>query len=147
MRFAPVLLALVRWSPLAWAELPPSACATGFICCWVQFRRGIGGRSIRHTAGSLRVQPRRIIYADHTALGFLAFFGLERYTAMHRAREHLTRSAHMSRSWARCPRPVSPSTVFWTASQSVSAFRMSAAIGLLIAFGIIAHDSATGSTR
>ena len=27
-------------------------------------------------------------YMPITALGFLAFFGLERYTAMHRAREH-----------------------------------------------------------
>ena len=62
-------------------------------------------------------------YMPITALGFLAFFGLERYTAMHRAREHPQWSALMRRSLARCRRPVSPFTAFWTASQSASAFR------------------------
>jgi ZIP family zinc transporter len=83
-------------------------------------------------------------YMPMTALGFLAFFGLERYTAMHRAREH----PHLV--GAHEPELGTMSAgglAFHSFLDGVAigaGFQTSVEMGLLIAFGIIAHDLSDG---
>jgi ZIP family zinc transporter len=78
------------------------------------------------------------------ALGFLAFFGLERYTALHRAREHLhTDRAHEPELGALS----AAGLVFHSFLDGVAigvGFQTSIHVGLLIALGIIAHDLSDG---
>ena len=79
-----------------------------------------------------------------TAVGFLAFFGLERYTAMHRAREHPHAvGAHEPELGAMSAAGLAFHSFLDGVAIGVG-FQMSAAIGLLIAFGIIAHDFSDG---
>jgi zinc transporter ZupT len=83
-------------------------------------------------------------YMPITALGFLAFFGLERYTAMHRAREHThSVGAHEPELGAMSAAGLAFHSFLDGVAIGVG-FQMSAAIGLLIAFGIIAHDFSDG---
>jgi zinc transporter ZupT len=83
-------------------------------------------------------------YMPVTALGFLAFFGLERYTAMHRAREHthLT-AAHEPELGAMSAAGLAFHSFLDGVAIGVG-FQTSVQMGLLIAFGIIAHDFSDG---
>lgn len=79
-----------------------------------------------------------------SALGFLIFFALERYTAMHRAREHAHEHAAHAQEFG----------VLMAAGLSLHSFLDGVAIGvgfqtgmevgLLIALGVIAHDLSDG---
>jgi zinc transporter ZupT len=83
-------------------------------------------------------------YMPITALGFLAFFGLERYTAMHRAREHPhLPGAHEPELGAMSAAGLAFHSFLDGVAIGVG-FQTSVAIGLLIAFGIIAHDFSDG---
>jgi zinc transporter ZupT len=83
-------------------------------------------------------------YMPITALGFLAFFGLERYTAMHRAREHPHLvGAHEPELGAMSAAGLALHSFLDGVAIGVG-FQTSVAIGLLIAFGIIAHDFSDG---
>jgi len=88
--------------------------------------------------------PHGSSYMPITALGFLAFFGLERYTAMHRAREH----PHLAPSHEMELGAMSAGGLaFHSFLDGVAigvGFQTSVEMGLLIAFGIIAHDFSDG---
>ena len=88
--------------------------------------------------------PHGASYMPVTALGFLAFFALERYTAMHRAREHThVVGAHEPELGAMSAAGLAFHSFLDGVAIGVG-FQMSAAIGLLIALGIIAHDFSDG---
>ncbi len=83
-------------------------------------------------------------YMPITALGFLAFFGLERYTAMHRAREHPHLvGAHEAELGAISAGGLAFHSFLDGVAIGVG-FQASVEMGLLIAFGIIAHDFSDG---
>lgn len=83
-------------------------------------------------------------YMPVTAFGFLLFFGLERYTAMHRAREHPhLAGAHEAELGAMSAAGLSFHSFLDGIAIGVG-FQTSATIGLLIALGIIAHDFSDG---
>ncbi len=83
-------------------------------------------------------------YMPFAAVGFLAFFGLERYTAMHRAREHVhTAEAHEQELGALSAAGLTFHS-FLDGVAIGTGFQTSAEIGLLIALGIIAHDLSDG---
>ncbi|HYK65052.1 MAG TPA: ZIP family metal transporter [Patescibacteria group bacterium] len=83
-------------------------------------------------------------YMPITAVGFLLFFGLERYTAMHRAREHPhLAEAHEAELGAMSAAGLSFHSFLDGIAIGVG-FQTSAAVGLLIALGIIAHDFSDG---
>jgi ZIP family zinc transporter len=83
-------------------------------------------------------------YMPITALGFLAFFALERYTAMHRAREHPhLAEAHEAELGAMSAAGLAFHSFLDGVAIGVG-FQTSVQIGLLIAFGIIAHDFSDG---
>jgi zinc transporter ZupT len=83
-------------------------------------------------------------YMPITALGFLAFFGLERYTAMHRAREHPhLAEAHEAELGAMSAAGLAFHSFLDGVAIGVG-FQTSVEVGLLIAFGIIAHDFSDG---
>jgi ZIP family zinc transporter len=77
-------------------------------------------------------------------LGFLAFFALERYTAMHRAREH----AHATTAHAQeFGLVVAAGLSFHSFLDGVAigiGFQTSLRVGLLVAIGVIAHDLSDG---
>lgn len=78
------------------------------------------------------------------ALGFLAFFALERYTAMHRAREHAhTVEIHEAELGV----VAAAGLAFHSFLDGIAigvGFQTSARIGLLIALGVITHDFSDG---
>jgi ZIP family zinc transporter len=83
-------------------------------------------------------------YMPVVALGFLAFFGLERYTAMHRAREHAhAMAAHEQElgSWNAGGLALHS---FLDGVAIGVGFQASFGVGLLIAMGVIAHDLSDG---
>ncbi len=83
-------------------------------------------------------------YMPITALGFLAFFGLERYTAMHRAREHPHLvGVHEAELGAISAGGLAFHSFLDGVAIGVG-FQTSVEMGLLIAFGIIAHDFSDG---
>jgi len=85
-------------------------------------------------------------YMPITALGFLAFFGLERYTAMHRAREHVHvhgEAAHEPELGALSAGGLVVHSFLDGVAIGVG-FQSSTHVGLLIALGIIAHDLSDG---
>jgi zinc transporter ZupT len=83
-------------------------------------------------------------YMPITAFGFLLFFGLERYTAMHRAREHPhLAGAHEAELGAMSAAGLSFHSFLDGIAIGVG-FQTSTAMGLLIALGIIAHDFSDG---
>ena len=88
--------------------------------------------------------PAGVSYMPLAAVGFLGFFALERYTAMHRAREHAHLPAvHQMELGALS----AAGLTFHSLLDGVAiaaGFQTSAKIGLLIALGIIAHDLSDG---
>jgi ZIP family zinc transporter len=83
-------------------------------------------------------------YMPITALGFLAFFALERYTAMHRAREHPhSVGAHEAELGAMSAAGLAFHSFLDGVAIGVG-FQASVQMGLVIALGIIAHDFSDG---
>jgi zinc transporter ZupT len=83
-------------------------------------------------------------YMPLVAVGFLAFFALERYTSMHRSREHVhTAMAHEQELGALSAAGLTFHSFLDGVAIGVG-FQTSQKIGLLIAFGIIAHDLSDG---
>ncbi len=83
-------------------------------------------------------------YMPLAGIGFLAFFALERYTAMHRSREHVhTSAAHEQELGALSATGLTFHSFLDGIAIGVG-FQTSNQIGLLIAMGIIAHDLSDG---
>jgi len=83
-------------------------------------------------------------YMPIAAIGFLAFFGLERYTALHRSREHLhTEKEHETELGTMSAAGLVLHSFLDGVAIGVG-FQTSTQIGLLIALGIIAHDLSDG---
>jgi zinc transporter ZupT len=83
-------------------------------------------------------------YLPLVAVGFLAFFGLERYTSMHRSREHVhLAAAHEQELGALSAAGLTFHSFLDGVAIGVG-FQTSPKVGLLIAFGIIAHDLSDG---
>jgi zinc transporter, ZIP family len=83
-------------------------------------------------------------YMPVAALGFLAFFGLERYTAMHRPREHAHAiAAHEQELGAWTAAGLAVHSFLDGVAIGVG-FQANYGIGLLIAMGVIAHDLSDG---
>ena len=79
-----------------------------------------------------------------TALGFLAFFALERYTAMHRPREHAHAvESHEQELGSMVAAGLSIHSFLDGMAIGVG-FQAGLHVGLLIALGVIAHDSSDG---
>jgi zinc transporter ZupT len=83
-------------------------------------------------------------YMPLAAVGFLAFFGLERYTALHRSREHVhTSIAHEQELGTLSAAGLTFHSFLDGVAIGVG-FQTSAKVGLLIALGIIVHDLSDG---
>jgi zinc transporter, ZIP family len=83
-------------------------------------------------------------YMPFAGVGFLAFFGLERYTALHRSREHVhAAAAHEQELGALSAAGLTFHSFLDGVAIGVG-FQTSAKMGLLIALGIIAHDLSDG---
>lgn len=83
-------------------------------------------------------------YMPVVALGFLAFFGLERYTAMHRAREHAHAvDAHEQELGTWNAGGLALHSFLDGVAIGVG-FQTNFGVGLLIAMGVIAHDLSDG---
>jgi ZIP family zinc transporter len=83
-------------------------------------------------------------YMPIAAVGFLAFFGLERYTALHRAREHVhAAKAHETELGSLSAAGLVLHSFLDGVAIGVG-FQTSTKVGLLIALGIIAHDLSDG---
>jgi zinc transporter ZupT len=77
-------------------------------------------------------------------LGFLAFFALERYTAMHRAREHAHETAaHVQEFGIVVAAGLSVHSFLDGVAIGIG-FQTSVDVGMLIALGVIAHDLSDG---
>ena len=77
-------------------------------------------------------------------LGFLSFFALERYTAMHRAREHAHEtSAHDQEFGIVVAAGLSVHSFLDGVAIGIG-FQTSVDVGLVIALGVIAHDLSDG---
>jgi zinc transporter, ZIP family len=83
-------------------------------------------------------------YMPLAAVGFLAFFGLERYTAMHRAREHVHAAAAHEQELGALSAAGLTFHSFLDGVAIGIGFQTSMSMGLLIALGIIAHDLSDG---
>ena len=77
-------------------------------------------------------------------LGFLAFFALERYTAMHRAREHVHETAAHVQEFGIVVAAGLSVHSFLDGVAIGLGFQTSVEVGLLIALGVIAHDLSDG---
>jgi zinc transporter, ZIP family len=83
-------------------------------------------------------------YMPIAGFGFLGFFALERYTAMHRSREHLHSAvAHEQELGALSAAGLTFHSFLDGIAIGVG-FQSSPRVGLLIALGIIAHDLSDG---
>jgi zinc transporter ZupT len=83
-------------------------------------------------------------YMPIAAVGFLTFFGLERYTALHRAREHVHAvTVHEQELGAFSAAGLALHSFLDGVAIGVG-FQTSVDMGLLIASGIIAHDLSDG---
>jgi zinc transporter ZupT len=84
-------------------------------------------------------------YMPLAAIGFLVFFGLERYTAMHRSREHehAVAGAHEQELGALSAAGLTFHSFLDGVAIGVG-FQTGSQIGYLIALGIIAHDLSDG---
>ena len=144
MRFAPVLLALVTL-------ISTGLGGTAAIRLRDRLHLLLGFSSGAVLAVALFDILPEVFAFDHgasympvTALGFLAFFALERYTAMHRAREH----PHLAEAHEAELGAISAAGLaFHSFLDGVAigvGFQTSVQMGLLIAFGIIAHDFSDG---
>ena len=144
MRFAPVLLALVTL-------ISTGLGGTAAIRLRDRLHLLLGFSSGAVLAVALFDILPEVFAFDHgasympvTALGFLAFFALERYTAMHRAREHPhLAEAHEAELGAMSAAGLAFHSFLDGVAIGVG-FQTSVQIGLLIAFGIIAHDFSDG---
>ncbi len=83
-------------------------------------------------------------YMPVAALGFLAFFALERYTAMHRAREHAHAVAAHEQEFVAWNAVGLALHSFLDGVAIGVGFQASFGIGFLIAMGVIAHDLSDG---
>jgi len=89
--------------------------------------------------------PAGASYMPLAAIGFIAFFGLERYTAMHGAREHV--HAAIDSHEQEMGTLSAAGLTFHSFLDGVAigaGFQSSVQVGLLIALGIIAHDLSDG---
>ena len=83
-------------------------------------------------------------YMPVTAVGFLTFFGLERYTALHRAREHVHAvTVHEPELGAVSAAGLALHSFLDGVAIGVG-FQTGVDMGLVIALGIIAHDLSDG---
>ncbi len=84
-------------------------------------------------------------YMPIVALGLLAFFGLERYTALHGSREHLHHEvvAHEQELGAMAAFGLAMHSFLDGVAIGIG-FQTSMDMGLLIALGVIAHDFSDG---
>ncbi len=83
-------------------------------------------------------------YMPLVAVGFLFFFALERYTALHGAREHLhEQEAHEQELGAISAAGLAMHSFLDGVAIGIG-FQTSSAMGLLIALGVIAHDFSDG---
>lgn len=83
-------------------------------------------------------------YMPLSAVGFLIFFGLERYTAMHRSREHVHAvAAHEQELGALSAAGLTFHSFLDGVAIGVG-FGTSTKLGFLISLGIIAHDLSDG---
>jgi len=83
-------------------------------------------------------------YMPFAAIGFLAFFGLERYTALHRSREHVhAATAHEQELGTLSAAGLTFHSFLDGVAIGVG-FQTSTQIGVLIALGIIVHDLSDG---
>lgn len=83
-------------------------------------------------------------FIPFAGVGFLAFFALERYTSMHRSREHEHRAvAHEQELGTLSAAGLTFHSLLDGVAIGVG-FQSSVKIGLLIALGIIAHDLSDG---
>jgi ZIP family zinc transporter len=78
------------------------------------------------------------------AIGFLAFFALERYTAMHRAREHAHATAAHAQEFGILMAGGLSLHSFLDGVAIGVGFQTSTHVGLLIALAVIAHDLSDG---
>jgi zinc transporter ZupT len=144
MRFAPVLLALVTL-------ISTGLGGTAAIRLRDRLHLLLGFSSGAVLAVALFDILPEVFAFDHgasympiTAIGFLAFFALERYTAMHRAREHPhLAEAHEAELGAMSAAGLAFHSFLDGVAIGVG-FQTSVEMGLLIAFGIIAHDFSDG---
>lgn len=83
-------------------------------------------------------------YMPFAAMGFLAFFGLERYTALHRSREHVHAATVHEQELGTLSAAGLTFHSFLDGVAIGVGFQTSAKIGLLIALGIIVHDLSDG---
>lgn len=83
-------------------------------------------------------------YVPFAAVGFLSFFWLERYTAMHRSREHLHATAAHEQELGALSASGLVLHSFLDGVAIGVGFQTSSKIGFLIALGIIAHDLSDG---
>jgi zinc transporter ZupT len=88
--------------------------------------------------------PRGASYMPLAGLGFLAFFGLERYTAMHRAREHEHALTTHEQELGALSAAGLTFHSFLDGIAIGAGFQSSMQVGLLIALGVIAHDLSDG---
>jgi ZIP family zinc transporter len=83
-------------------------------------------------------------YMPVAALGFLAYFGLERYTAMHRAREHAHAVAAHEQELGSWNAGGLALHSFLDGVAIGVGFQANFGVGLLIAMGVISHDLSDG---
>ena len=83
-------------------------------------------------------------YIPLAAVGFLAFFAIERYTAMHRSREHVHASTTHEQELGALSAAGLTFHSFLDGVAIGVGFQASLKMGLLIALGIIAHDLSDG---
>jgi ZIP family zinc transporter len=88
--------------------------------------------------------PNGVAAMPLAGLGFLAFFALERYTAMHRAREHAHQTAaHVQEFGVVVAAGLSVHSFLDGVAIGVG-FQTGLSVGLLIALGVITHDLSDG---
>jgi ZIP family zinc transporter len=88
--------------------------------------------------------PQGASYVPFAAIGFLSFFWLERYTAMHRSREHVHATSSHQQELGTLSATGLVLHSFLDGVAIGAGFQTSARVGFLIAFGIIAHDLSDG---
>lgn len=83
-------------------------------------------------------------YVPFAAVGFLGFFWLERYTALHRSREHVHATAAHKQELGALSAAGLVLHSFLDGVAIGAGFQTNIAVGFLIALGIIAHDLSDG---
>ena len=88
--------------------------------------------------------PRGASFMPFAGIGFLAFFGLERYTALHRSREHIHAATVHEQELGTLSAAGLTFHSFLDGVAIGVGFQTGMKIGLLIALGIIVHDLSDG---